>query len=323
VLAALAGVAAFIGGVFGAEGTLEAWMPPAAGALALLPFACVPPEVGRRWLGHVLVANAATVPAVLAKRLAEGSEFLRLNVTNLNVNSTALIYALAFCGAVDVARRTRARRSWCVAILYAGVVLVSGSRTAAPLLVVPWCTVAALRRIRFQQVIVLMGLAVALAFVAATRIDAGEEYGSTHPPVELEGGSAESLGVVGRAWSFFVGWEVVQEYAIRGTQSVEGAVAEFQARGFYSFAHSTLLMLVIVYGVAGVLMGAIVVRVLMRIPAGWGVRLAAVSVVALSGGLVTNPKELALTCAVVLVLLEHGRVRVSPRGTGSLIEATV
>jgi hypothetical protein len=310
VLVVLAAVSFALAHVFGVGGPVDAWMPPLAGACALLPFACVDRDTGRSWLTDILVTNAMTLPGVLAKRLVEGSDFLRLNVSNLNVNSSGLVYGLAFCAAVTCVRaqpHARARSLWLAAGLYATVVLLSGSRTAALFLVAPWCTREAVRRLRMRQVVLVAGLVATLLAVMGGRIGEGEEYGSTRPPDELQGGAAESLSVVGRAWSLMVGWEVLQEAAPIGTQSVEGTVSEFQAKGFYSFAHSTFLMFVIVYGVVGAFLCVLCTSAIARIDSVASIRVATLAVMVASGGLVTNPKELALTVAVLLVLFQQTR----------------
>lgn len=293
----------------GTLGTADAWMPPLGAALALLPFAWLDRDEGRRVLVAILGLNALTIPAVLAKRLAEGGDFLRLNVTNLNVNSTGFVYGLAFCAAVFELQRAEPRISERAGKLLAGgaaaVVLLSGSRTAILFLVAPFLTRAALRSARWTHVLAACALLAVAGAAWSQRTSGGEEYGAVAPPAELEGTAAESLSVLGRSWSLLVGLDVVTVSGATGTQSVEEALNQFERRGFNSFAHSTVLMLAIIYGLLAVPFLAACGAGIRRLGTGAPFKIVLVTSLLLSGGLITNPKEIALTLLVPLLLLDR------------------
>lgn len=279
----------------------EAWMPPVAGALALLPFVYMDPSRARRLLLAVLTSNLLTIPFVLIKRIGEGGEFLRLNISNLDVNSSGLVYGIAFCALVvhsQAPDQPRARLP--LPLLFAASVVLSGSRTALALLVAPFLTARVLRSLRIWHWVAITALLVVVGLAFVARSDP-EEF-NAKPPAELEGTAVESLSMVGRAWSILVGFDVLSESGPLGTNSVEGTSQEFQDRGYFSFAHSTLLMLIILHGIGGGVWFLLCARRIWSLEAGWVVRGSILGVLIVSGGLITNPKDIALTFLVVLLL---------------------
>jgi len=275
------------------------------------------------------VLNALTLPFVLMKRIAEGGEFLRLNAANLNVNSTGLLYGVAFCALVVDRPREHAKRAapqgtdpdqgesrreqapsnrgnqrWhtVLLVLFGAIVLLSGSRTALLLLVAPLLTRSTLRWLNLRNALLAAVLLITAAFAFSRRISEGEDLGTATLPSDLEGTAAEDLSIVGRAWSLLVGVDVLSETRFAGTQSVEEAITRFQEGGVHSFAHSTMLMLVILYGVLGVLFCAICAWFVCRLTAAVSVRVTFVLLLLVSGGLITNPKEIALMFLAPLLL---------------------
>lgn len=305
LLLALATYSVLAASIVGTPGPHEAWMPPLAGALSLLPFLYMSLPRARRLLLAILVSNLLTIPFVLVKRFSEGGEFLRLNISNLNVNSSGLVYGIAFCALIVQGRGAdRERTRLPLPLLFAGSVVLSGSRTALALLIAPFLTARVLRSLRVWHWLAIGALVVVVGLAFVARSDR-EEF-NTKPPAELEGTAAESLSMVGRAWSILVGFDVLSESGTVGINSVEAAAQAFQDRGFFSFAHSTLLMLVIVYGIGGGVLFLVCARRIWSLDAGLAVRAAVLGVLIVSGGLITNPKDIALTFLVV-VLLFRGR----------------
>lgn len=310
-LTLLAGVASWLMG--GSERSMpnEAWMPLVSGAIAVLAFALMPEEEARHHLRLVMLANAWTIPAVLVLRLASGSDFLRLNALGLNANSSGLIFAMWWMLLQSrLALPVDLGRSRLASLLALLAVLVSGSRTAYLIVLAALASDPRWRRINWQTVAVAV-IGAAVLVVALSRSTGGEDHGEYAPPDEVATTSLESVSAVGRAWSLLVGVQVLSETTWSGTQSVEGAVQMIRDHGYPTFSHSTALMLLILYGAIGAVLVPVLVWRMVRVDAPALVRAVMVTMFLISGGLVTNPKEVAL-CIVLLVLWPDARGRRAP-----------
>lgn len=286
---------------------IDAWLPLCAGALGVLAFAFSPKAEVGYYLNWVMVCNALTLPFVLALRIAEGGEFLRLNAFGLNANATGLLFSLwflwlSFCPNASPGLSVKLRRGLvAVAIL---VVLASGSRTALIILAVG---------VLYQGGGPLSGLAspsrILLILLASVvfwdRVGQGEDYSSHPPPDFLRGTVFEHLSVLGRWWSLLTGVGAIGMVGFSGTQSVYRAIETFQDLGYPTFAHSTFLMLFLVYGMLGLFVAICFCMLVWSTAMPTAAKLAFLALLSLSGGLVTNGKEIALTVVILLAMRER------------------
>jgi hypothetical protein len=297
----------------------EAWLPLASAALAVFPFALMPTSQARAHLRFVLLCNLLTLPMVLLGRSLSGDVDFRLNAFGLNANSSGLIFALWWLLLQAESRIPALRpKPWLLRCITVGAfvaVLSSGSRTALALVLVGMLANPQFRRLLSWRALLIAAGVILVAVIALDRSFEGERYGQYTPPEILLGTGFETFGATGRAWSLMVGLDVLRDSGVSGTQSVMRAVEEIRARGYPTFSHSTLMMFLILYGWVGLMLTMGVLIRLRRIRVALTVRMMLIVMFVLSGGLITNPKEIAL-CAMLLAMWPPASARSTRAAVG-------
>jgi hypothetical protein len=295
---AVLAIASKLIGIYIGVNNAEAWMPMASASIVLLALSMVNKKDATLFINIIMLANLLTIPLNLLYRVAEGNYDFRLNPFGLNANASGMLFAIWYFilerNALGGIRLNERYRRF---VLYASAfaVIFSGSRTALFMLAIN-LLIKFKRTVRFNvKYIGISIVLVALTAIFLFRSLVGtENHGSYTPPEELSGSVYESFGALGRAWSILVGFEVLNETGIYGTQSVGESIDKMQDKGYPTFSHSTILMLVILYGLPGLIFAMLSINSVMNMPIYLHNKLMIVLMFAISGGLLTNPKEIAM-----------------------------
>jgi hypothetical protein len=258
-----------------------------------------------KFIDQIMFLNFATLPLVFLWRLSQQSDFIRLNPFGLSANGAGTLFALWFLRS-SLARAYRhtsrsALQFAFVSIVSFAAIVLSQSRTAL-LLVLPTLFVATRRLSKWmKRGVIFFGVLAAVTLILY-RNSQGEEHGNNSPPEEISQSVFGDLSVVGRTWSLLVGFDALSDTGFLGTQSVQGAIEIIREHGFPTFSHSTVLMLLIIYGLLGAVIVGLLVWQIVISSLSFASKIMLILVFSLSGGLLSNPKEIMLLTVLVVSL---------------------
>ncbi len=221
-------------------------------------------------------------------------EEVRLNSFGLNYNSTGIIFLLYFIYLLkDSSRGSNFSTYWPLV-----PIILTGSRSVIAISAI----ISVLKKYSVSSVFVLTTFAVIGIGIFKYRGEVQEDFGSFTPNITLESSIIEDLGVIGRSASILVGMQILQETFPVGTQSVELSINKFNDYGYPTFAHSTVLMLLINLGGLGLILIFLLIYFLINSNINIIISVLLIAYYLVSGGLITSTKEMLLTWTLLYLI---------------------